>query len=299
MSKDNKSIYHQFSNEQSWLPLFMKPWFLDAIVGEANWDVVLVERKNKIIAVMPFTLQVEDGQAKLTTPNIIPYLGPWLIPSFQEYDHQHKYLFHLIDQLPEFALFQQSFHHSITNWLPFYWNQFQQTTYYKYEVDLSRSMETIHLSMNPDYRLNKISNARRFVRTVFNRTIEDFFHLHQNANDRNPRTNLSSEQLFKLYDVLIKHNAGKLFFTVDGLHQSQSACLLAWDQHTAYLLCHALNADTAYPDALVIVIWEALHYARNILNLSRIELLGAMDKSTEQLYRGFGTKQVPYFHITK
>ena len=111
MLKENKSTYLKFCKEQPQLPLFMQPWYLDAVIGEDNWDILLVDRKGQIVAVMPFVVQEKQGQRVIQTPNLIPHLGPWLIPAYQGYEYQHKYLFHLIEQIPSFSTFRQSFHH--------------------------------------------------------------------------------------------------------------------------------------------------------------------------------------------
>lgn len=39
---------------------------------------------------------------------------------------------YFIDNLPKFDYFNMNFHYSITNWLPFYWRGFKQTTRYTY-----------------------------------------------------------------------------------------------------------------------------------------------------------------------
>ncbi len=299
MSSQQKILYQEFCTSQIDIPLFMQPWYLNAVVGGDHWEVALVERQGKVIAALPYVIEKKGGVITLNQPSLIPRLGPFLVPEFRTYERQHKYLFHLIDQLPHFESFQQYFHPGITNWLPFYWNDFQQTTYYSYQVDLTRSMEAIYNSMNPDYRLNKISNARRFVRTVFNNSIEDFYQLYLADQQSKHQRPISFDHLKSLYQALLKQNACKLFCTIDGLHQLQSACLLVWDQQSSYVLLHALNPETTYPDAIIIILWEAMHHTRNILKLPTFDLLSGMDKKKEQLYRGFGTLQVPYFSISK
>ena len=299
MSDLKKIQYKEFCEAQTDLPLFVQPWYLDAVVGPNGWNVALVERQKKVIASLPYVYSQQGRFKGLAHPPLIPRMGPFLIQEFRAYERQHKYLFHLIGQLPDFSYFRQDFHPGITNWLPFYWNGFQQTTHYSYQVDLTRSMEAIYNSMSPDYRLNKISNARRYVRTVFNRTIHDFYTLYTADRRSKNLQVIPFDQLERLYTALSEHKTCKLFSTVDGLHQLQSACLLVWDQHAAYVLLHTLNPDTSYPDAIIVALWETMHYSRNTLKLPVFDLLSGMNKEDEQLYRGFGTLQVPYFSIKK
>src|SRR5690606_4719314 len=51
---------------------------------------------------------------------------------------QKELLQGLIDQLPPFDHFRQKWHYSQTNWLPFHWSGYQQSTDYSYVLpDLS------------------------------------------------------------------------------------------------------------------------------------------------------------------
>ena len=53
----------------------------------------------------------------------------------KEISSQNKLIKNLLEQLPSYSQFAQTFHISQTNWLPFYWNGFDQTTRYTYKFD--------------------------------------------------------------------------------------------------------------------------------------------------------------------
>ena len=52
---DNKSKYHGLCINEKSIPVFSQDWWLSTIVGEENWDVVLLEKNNEIIASLPYT----------------------------------------------------------------------------------------------------------------------------------------------------------------------------------------------------------------------------------------------------
>ena len=54
---NTKKKYRKFCKTQSSIPIFSKDWWLDAVCGEDNWDVVLVEKGEEISASMPYYLK--------------------------------------------------------------------------------------------------------------------------------------------------------------------------------------------------------------------------------------------------
>ena len=82
----------------------------------------------------------------------------------------------LIDQIHKrkFSYYDQNFHHSITNWLPLYWNGFQQTTRYTYQIlDIS---DTADCYENFSYAKKKqIKKAEKTIKIEFNLNSELFY----------------------------------------------------------------------------------------------------------------------------
>jgi hypothetical protein len=40
----NKQKYRKFCKKEKNIPVFSKDWWLDAVCGEENWDVAIVEK---------------------------------------------------------------------------------------------------------------------------------------------------------------------------------------------------------------------------------------------------------------
>jgi hypothetical protein len=49
----NKQRYIQFCTEHPDIPVFSQPWWLDAVCPD-QWDVILIEKSNRIIASFPY-----------------------------------------------------------------------------------------------------------------------------------------------------------------------------------------------------------------------------------------------------
>src|SRR6185437_15996818 len=99
-------------------------------------------------------------------PPLTPTLGPWVHPaseaSAKHLGEQRKLFDEIIDQLPEWDYFEASFNHRISNWLPFYWRGFKQTTLYTYMLQDTTNLDRLWRGLRENVRRN-IRNAEKRV----------------------------------------------------------------------------------------------------------------------------------------
>lgn len=121
--------YRAFADRIPDLPLFLQPWFLDAVCAGGVWDACMVEKGGRIVAALPYFLKRKFGISYIAMPQLCKFLGPYLLPEFRNLNDETRLYTALIDQLPQrLAAFQQDFNYGVSNWLPFYWRGFRQTT---------------------------------------------------------------------------------------------------------------------------------------------------------------------------
>ena len=53
---DAKTRYEEFC-ETTYVPIYSKPWWMDAVCGSENWDVWLFEQGGEVAAAMPYYLE--------------------------------------------------------------------------------------------------------------------------------------------------------------------------------------------------------------------------------------------------
>ena len=58
---DNKQKYRLLCEQEKTIPVFNQAWWLDAVCGEANWDICLVEKGGQIFASMPYYMKHKYG----------------------------------------------------------------------------------------------------------------------------------------------------------------------------------------------------------------------------------------------
>ena len=118
--------------------LFQQPWWLHA-VAPGSWDAVVVVENNEVVGRLPFVRKRRLGLTILTQPPLTPFLGPWVKAgtgkTHTQLEREHRIFKSLIAALPEHDVCTQSFHYSITNVLPFYWEGFSLSIYYTYVIE--------------------------------------------------------------------------------------------------------------------------------------------------------------------
>jgi len=299
---NNKTLYQRFCEEEKEIPVFVKPWYLDAVCQSKNesWEILLVLENEKIIASLPYCLKRKNGFQYSVLPPLTKYLGPYIIIEKRSSKNTHKICNAFIDQFPKPALFQQNFHYNFTDWLPFYWAGFEQTTRYSYVLEGLQDLDQVYNNFSSDYRNNKIRKAEKAIKVVSNLSVEAFFEVVMMSFQRQGLPLPFSLDFFKEYDAaMVENNSRKLFFAVDNQNRIHSVVYLLFDHDRAYYHLAGDNPDLRRSGASILLVWEAIKYTRNELGLNIFDFEGSMIKPIERVRRQFGAIQKPYFEIKK
>jgi hypothetical protein len=156
----NKQKYREFCKKEKNIPIFSKDWWFDAVCGEDNWDVIIVEKGGEIWATMPYCIKKKFGFTLITMPLLTQTLGPYIKYTknqkyYKKLSWEKEIMNALIEQLPKFDYFLQNWHYSVTNWLPFYWRGFKQNTRYTYIVE-NLNIEELEKNFETDVRRKAI-----------------------------------------------------------------------------------------------------------------------------------------------
>lgn len=300
MSRDS---YRVFSDSEQDLPLFLKAWWLDAVAGESAWCAVLVEQGGGIQACMPFVLKQRYGLRFIGQPILTQHLGPWIRPGSAKYAKElarQKDLYEaLIAQLPKFDHFFQNWHYARSNWLPFFWQGFTQTTRYTYALSDLSDERLIWDGFQQNIRTDIKKAANRFgvqVRTDLG--IEDFYTLNQLVFKRQGMaTPYTLEQIERIDRACAERNCRRIFIAEDAEGRRHAAVYLVWDENCAYYLMGGSDPELRNSGATSLCMWEAIRFAATVTR--RFDFEGSMLEPVERFFRGFGAVQVPYSSVTK
>jgi lipid II:glycine glycyltransferase (peptidoglycan interpeptide bridge formation enzyme) len=283
--------------------LFQKPWWLDAVCGKDNWDVVLVEKGGQIIASMPYYMGKRRGMRIITMPKLTQTMGPWLRPSNAKYANQlaeqKDLMTGLIEKLPAYDYFLQNFHYSITNWLPFYWQGFSQTTRYTYMLEEISDTQKIWDDLLPKIRTDIKKAQNRFgLQVCTDLGIDAFLTMNEQTFTRQRMKLPYSKDFVKRLDNACKeHNARRIFFAKDMDGRIHATVYIVWDENSAYYLMGGSDPDLRNSGANSLCMWEAIKFASTVTKAFDFE--GSMIEPVERFFRAFGARQMPYFQVSK
>ena len=301
--RENMDKYRQHCLDESSIPIFSRDWWLDSVCGKDNWDIVLLEKSGRIIGSMPYYTTKRFGFTFLTHPPLTQTLGPWIRPSTAKYakrlGYQKKVMAGLIKQLPKFDYFAQNFDYSIINWLPFYWNGFEQTTRYTYVLPKLNSEETLWSGLE--------ENTRREIRKATNRYqlkvrddlgFDAFWELNKMTFERQEEAlPYTGDMVKRLDSACTERCCRKIWIAEDEMERHHACAYIVWDENSAYYLMGGGNTELRKSGATSFVMWEAIKHAATVTQ--KFDFEGSMIEPLERFFRAFGAKQTPYLQITK
>jgi len=298
----NREKYREFCKEESDIFIFSKDWFLDSVCGTDNWDVSLVEKGGSIIGSMPYFKKRKSIFNVITMPKHAQNMGVYIkYPDGQKYEKRLSFekevMTVLIEQLPTVDYFNQTFHYSITNWLPFYWKGYKQTTNYTYVIEDLSNLESVFKEFNHAKRKN-IKKAEKFLTVKFDLPAKEFYENHKMTLEKqNSTIAYDFEHFNRIYSSAYKHNAGRTIYAVDEENNIHAALLVLWDKNSAYDLISTIDPDFRNSGAASLLVRDIITFVAD--KTKKFDFEGSMIENVEKSFRQFGAKQKAYFDITK
>ncbi|TAL60327.1 MAG: GNAT family N-acetyltransferase, partial [Bacteroidetes bacterium] len=210
---------------------------------------------------------------------------------------ERKWLSELLKYIPLEDFVQMCMHHSITDWLPFRWNGFRQTTRYTYIINFERKeINSIWNNMEPE--------NRRIIRRATENDLrveitDDFDLIYKYESLTYERQGLKFRLPYKelkLLDNAIKQRGNRVIFkAVDTDNQVHAVLYIAFNHKSAYALLSGSDADLRKLGGHTFVMWEAIKYFSN--KVEYFNFGGSDIERIEAHIRGFGGTLTPYFHI--
>ncbi|OCA88920.1 methicillin resistance protein [Pseudobacillus wudalianchiensis] len=299
---NDKDKYRNLCKDETTIPIFSKDWWLDAVAGEGNWDVILVEKGDEIVASLPYVKRKKMFLEYITMPQLTQTAGIWIkYPKDQKYTRKLSYekeIFNeVINNIPKVDYFSQNFHYSITNWLPFYWRGYSQTTKYTYVIEGLSNLDEVFKNFS-QAKKKDIKKAEKIVRVFFDLSAEEFYKNHTlTLSKQNLRISYSYDLFKRIYDTVYANDAGKTIYAIDEEGNLHSALLVIWDENSAYDLISTIDPDYRNSGSASLLVKNIISYIAN--KTEKFDFEGSMIENVEQSFRNFGAVQKPYFNISK
>jgi hypothetical protein len=209
---------------------------------------------------------------------------------------EQKELFNsLIDQLPRWDYFESYFNHRITNWLPFYWRGFKQTTRYTYILDDLSNTAAVWKGLRAEVR-TQIRKAERQLSVRTDLSIDHLLDVVELTFRRQGRQLPFERDLVRRIDeACLERGARHALFATDAEERIHAALYLVRDAEYAYYLLGGADPRLRSSGAQLLLFWEAIRLAET-LNL-KFDFEGSMIEPIERVFRAFGAVQVPYMKV--
>jgi hypothetical protein len=253
---------------------------------------------------LPYFYTNKQGNKNITQPPLTQKNGIWInYPKNQKYTKKlgfEKEIMNMaIDKLLELNIlsYNQNFSYEITNWLPFYWREFNQFTRYTYVIESLEDLGHIFDEIDSKTR-NQIRKAEKLLVVKDNLSVEDFYKINTMTFQRQGITIPYSLELVKrIYTTCHQHKCVKIFSAEDSEGNLHGAIFVIWDEDSAYYLMGGSNPDFRGSDANSLLIWKAIQYSSEVTK--KFDFEGSMIEPIERFFRSFGAVQKPYFNISK
>lgn len=297
----SKEKYREFCKKEKDIPIFSKDWWLDTVCQESDWDVVLFEKGGEIWASLPYQKTKKAIFEIITMPKLTQTMGVYIkYPPKQKYykklSWEKEVMEILISNLPKVDYFSQNFDHSITNWLPFYWAGFEQTTRYTYIIE-NISIEELEKNFETDIRRRRRKAYEIGIKIIESEDIETFYKLNTMTFARkNIGISYSFEFVKNLFENCKENSAVKMYFAK---YQDEVIAVnfLVYDDNTVYYLMGGIDPSKKDLGAMDAIQFESIKFA--LESGRRFDFEGSMIESIEKYFRSFGAIQTPYFSISK
>jgi hypothetical protein len=297
----NKERYKILCQEKNTIPLYSQDWWLDCVCGEKQWDVILFETQGHIEAAMPFYIPYKGI---ITMPAFTQSLGIWLNPVFEDDDYSNnlyrkqQICVFFIKNLPKHKEFMQAFHYSFTDWLPFYWNKYQQYTRYNYILTNIKDKNLLWKNLNENIKRN-INKAEKKHKLNIKRNIPInlFTELIIQTYKRQGEQPYQLSLMKKIIEMTQQRNQGDIWGAYDNKNHLYAAVFIVWHNDRAYYIAGGQKTEFSKSGSLSFARWKAINELPEQINT--FDFAGSMAHGIERFFRSFGAVQIPYFVVFK
>lgn len=296
----NKEQYRILCQTEETIPIFSRDWWLDIVCGEKYWDVLIIEEKDKIVAALPLFIPYSKV---ISMPPYTQTMGPWFAfpsePTKQNFQQAYRQnlckLF--LEKLKAYPFFFQNFHYTITDWLPFYWEHYKQTTRYTYLLENIENPDKIWSNMSGGLQRSIKTAKKNKIEVRRGIPLKDLLIVLEKTFSRQALSLNHIEILKNIIQICQQKKQGDIWGGYDTDGHLHAAVFVAWQKSSAYYLAGGGDPVFRKSCAHSLVLWESIQTVKD--HTSKFDFEGSMLPGVEYFFRGFGGKQIPYFAISK
>jgi hypothetical protein len=280
--------------------LFQEDWWLEAVAPGA-WQAIVIGSGHDTQARLPY---VHTRGALLSTirhPFLTQFMGPWYRPTGGKASsslHREKELANeLFAQLPSCDFFSMNFHHSITNWLPYYWMKFETIPRVAYVLEPLGSEAILWDGLQPNIR-REIKKAEKRVEVIRSDDVDLLVELNRKTFKRQQMDlPYSPQTLHRVDAVCAARKARQIYFARDEHQRIHAALYIVFDDRSAHYLLGGADPALRNSGASSLLMWTAMLDAMK--TSASFNFAGSIREGIERFLRAFGGRQTTYMNVRR
>lgn len=303
---NNKEIYEGFvKSEAVYIPVYSKPWWLDAVCGKDNWDVWLYMKGEEVIAAMPYYHEIRGEYQYITKTPVTQNNGLiFRYPDGTSYVRRQSIREEVINNACDYIeslgldVYEQQYHYTFDNYLPFFWRGYKAIPRYTYVIDtLGRSEESIW---------GDISSKRRSIIKKGQRNgcysedigSDEFYKEHEKIFLKQGMQCPFSKELWdRLYNASVENESGKIVCYKNSEGCITSLSFIVWDDKSVYLIMGGGIPEYQNQDTYAALIWHSICFAHD--HGRSFDFEGSMIKRISKSFSEYGGIPREYYRIRK
>ena len=209
----------------------------------------------------------------------------------------------VIDKACEFIksknldVYEQQFHYSFTNWLPFFWNYYSSITRYTYIIEDTSNIESVWDDVSSKRR-SVVRKGQKNSSLSLDISIEEFYAEHEKIYIKQGlKCPFSFELWNRLASSCIEHNSGRISCRLAEDGKVAAVSFVVWDEKSLYKLMGGPIPEYSKIDAYSALTWDEIELAHDLGKIYDFE--GSVIKRISKSFREYGATPKPYFRIRK
>ncbi len=280
--------------------IFEQPWWLEAAAPGA-WEIIEVKHNEECVCRLPYVHMKQYGIIKCVgTPGISMFSGPWIRDTGGKavtyLGYKKEVLSEMIDMLPKGNVCI-SLSPEQNYYLPFLWKGFKVVPRFTYRIWNTSDLNKVWNDFDKSAR-KAIKKGTELLSLRTDLPIDVLFDLLDKTFARQNRKNpCDIEQIKRVYNACVEHDAGVLMCAVDSINRVHTATLYVYDNKTLYAIYGGSDPELRDSQADAFLIWKGLELASQ-RNLA-FDFEGSSIEGIEKYFRSFGGEPLIYYTVQR
>ena len=273
---------------------------METVCEGKQWDVLLSQRDGHIEGALPYLIGRKFGMKYILQPQLTQFCGPWYNcpENVDRIEFEHRVGGDLATQLNALGarICLMHFSPTVTDWLPFRWTGYQQTTRYTYRFPSIADPDALFAAASRGRKQNMADvESGCTLDTHFDSS--QFARMHREYFERKKGEDLLSQGLIEhVCRTALERGQGLLWALRNTEGKPVNVSFVVYDDRCAYALMSAITPE-APRNSQTYLFWQIIRHLSE--KTQAFDFEGSMDKGNEYFYRTFGTTQTSFFEVSR